>query len=131
MSDIENAHSPRREFLQQSLWLLAAFPLLAHVLTGCDKKSSGSATPPGGKPAAQETEAVAASLGYKEDASKVDTEKFPKRKGPEGEKQLCSNCQFYTPEGDSDWGSCQIIRSGLVKANGWCNTWAAKAGAAS
>jgi hypothetical protein len=127
MSDIKNTPSPRREFLQNSLWLLAAFPLLAHVLTGCDSKSGNSAVP-AGKQAAKEDEAVAASLGYKEDASKVDTAKFPKRAGPEGSKQFCHNCQFYTAEGDSGWGNCQIIRSGLVKADGWCNTWAAKPG---
>lgn len=127
MSDIKNIPSARREFLQQFLWLLAAFPLLGAALTGCEKKSgAGSATLPAGESAVKEDEPVAASLGYKEDVSKVDTTRFPKRKGPEGEKQFCHNCQFYTPKGDSGWGACLILRTGLVKGEGWCNTWAAK-----
>jgi hypothetical protein len=121
----------RREFLGQSLWLVASLPFLGQFLAACDKKgvTTGSDTPPNGEAAVSESDPVAASLGYRADATKVDTAKFPKRKGAEGEKQFCNNCQFFTAKGDSGWGACQIIRSGDVKATGWCNTWAKKANA--
>jgi hypothetical protein len=124
MSKLTPSQNSRREFLQHSLWFAAAIPVLGTVLSACN--DTGSATPPNGDQAVKEDDPVAASLGYRQDATKVDTEKFPKRKGPEGEKQFCKNCQFFTPKGDSGWGTCQIIRSGDVKATGWCNTWAAK-----
>lgn len=74
-----------------------------------------------------EKDPMAVSLGYKDDAKKVDTKKFPKRAGPEGEKQLCDNCMFYT-EVDKKKGKCQIFPGKTVAAKGWCNTWAKKAG---
>jgi hypothetical protein len=126
MSDIRNTLSQRREFIKKSIFVLAALPFMSYFIASCTKKS-GTSTPPDGAPAVKEDDPVAASLGYKEDVSKVDTEKFPKRKGPEGEKQFCHNCQFYVAKGDSGWGTCQILRTGDVKDEGWCNTWAAKA----
>lgn len=123
----------RREFLRHTAWLGAALPILGALggfgtaLSACN--DGGSDTPPNGEAPAKEDEAVAASLGYRQDATKVDVAKFPKRAGAEGEKQFCKNCQFFTAKGDSGWGTCQIIRTGDVKATGWCNTWALKAGA--
>ena len=116
----------RHRFIAQSLVMLAALPAAASFLSACNGDSNDA--PPAGEAAAKEDEPIAASLGYKADATQVDTMRFPKRKGPEGEKQNCKSCQFYTAKNDG-WGSCQIIRSGLVKAGGWCNTWAPKPGA--
>lgn len=116
--------SSRRDFLRNSFLMLAALPVLGTVFTSCTKKG---ANPPEGTTAVKEDDPVAASLGYKHEASAVDTSKFPKRAGAEGAQQFCHNCQFYTARGDSGWGDCSIIRSGVVKAEGWCNTWAKKA----
>lgn len=124
MTPINSSPKNRREFLQHSLLVLGALPVFGTLMSACDATGSN---PPDGDQAAKEDEAVAASLGYRTDATKVDVEKFPKRKGAEGEKQFCSNCQFFTAKGTSGWGACQIIRSGDVKATGWCNTWAQKA----
>jgi hypothetical protein len=118
---------PRRAFLQTTLRSCATFAALAAVptvlITGCTKKSTERLPVPQGTQPLSEEDPVAKSLGYKHEASQVDTEKFPKRKGPEGEKQICKNCQFYKSRNES-WGDCQILRSGVVAATGWCNTWA-------
>jgi len=80
-----------------------------------------------------ENDPQAIALGFKHDATKVDTVKYPKRKSPEGDKQFCKNCILLTKSGinlpgkDGEWGSCSIFMSGLVNVNGWCNTWAQKA----
>jgi hypothetical protein len=124
MSNQNESGNTRREFLQKSLFLAASLPVLGTFLNACNSDSNDA--PPSGEQAVKEEDAVAASLGYKADATKVDTEKFPKRKGPEGEKQFCKNCQFYTAKNDG-WGTCQVVRNGDVKATGWCNTWAQKA----
>lgn len=78
---------------------------------------------------------IAKALGYTSDASKVDTNAFPKRKGPEGEKQFCSNCMLLTKAGvhitgvEGEFGQCSVIASGLVNVKGWCNSWVQKPGA--
>ena len=125
MKPLNSVPRNRREFLQHSLWLFAALPVVGSLVSACN--DSGSDTPPNGEQAVKEEDPVASALGYHADATQVDTEKFPKRKGAEGEKQFCKNCQFFTAKADSNWGACQIIRTGDVKATGWCNTWAQKA----
>lgn len=116
--------SSRRDFLRNSFVVLAALPVLGTVLASCTKK--GGSNPPEGTTAVKEDDPLAASLGYKHEASAVDTAKYPKRAGAEGAKQFCHNCQFYTARGDSGWGDCTILRGGVVKAEGWCNSWALK-----
>ena len=43
-----------------------------------------------------ENDPQAAALGYKHDASQVDTDQFPVRATDSGAKQYCHNCQLYT-----------------------------------
>lgn len=73
------------------------------------------------------TDPQAQALGYYEDAKKVDTKKWTKRAGPEGAKQYCHNCQFYTvASGDpakTKSAPCTIFANKGVTAQGWCNTW--------
>ena len=47
-----------------------------------------------------EDDPTAIGLGYKHDATTVDTAKFSKRAGDEGAKQFCSNCSLYADQGD-------------------------------
>ena len=70
-----------------------------------------------------EADPIAVSLGYKADATQVDVEKYPKRAGPEGAKQLCSNCSLYTDKGNGV-GLCAAIPGKLVAGPGWCQVWA-------
>lgn len=74
-----------------------------------------------------ESEPLAQAMGYVEDASKVDTTKFPKRAGEEGAKQFCHNCALYAGAADSEFAPCSIFQNRLVTGAGWCNAWVAKA----
>lgn len=69
-----------------------------------------------------ESDPTALSLGYAEDASKVDTAKWTKKAGPSGARQVCANCSLYSAS-DDEWGSCSIFPGKLVAGAGWCNAW--------
>jgi hypothetical protein len=74
-----------------------------------------------------EDEALAQAMGYKLDASAVDTAKFPKRAGEAGATQFCYNCALYAGEADAEYAPCSIFQNRLVAGKGWCNAWVAKA----
>ena len=72
-------------------------------------------------------EALAQAMGYTPDASTVDTTKFPKRAGEAGAAQFCHNCALYAGAADAAMAPCSIFQNRLVKGDGWCNAWVAKA----
>lgn len=120
----------RRSFLKKSLTILSAVPVVAALdrgnLISIAKAQATTALP--------ENHPMAQTLGYIEDASKVDTAKWPKRAGEEGAKQFCYNCQLMTEKGlkvegrTEAFGRCALFADGLVTENGWCNSWVLKAG---
>jgi hypothetical protein len=124
------AQHSRREFCKKFLVVLSATPLAYQALptTSALAQAAGLPTKP-----LDPASTTAAALGYTHDATKVDTSKFPKRKGPEGEKQFCNTCQFFAVPGlkaegqEGEWGKCTIFTDGLVAAKGWCNSWTPKA----
>ena len=69
-----------------------------------------------------ETDPTAAALGYREDAAKVDTAKYPAHKSG----QVCSNCKFFGGTEKTPWASCQIFPGKAVSAKGWCSAYNAK-----
>lgn len=70
-----------------------------------------------------ETDPTAAALGYKADASKVDTKKFPGYvKG-----RNCAGCQLYVGKPTDASAPCSIFAGKLVAGKGWCAAWAKKA----
>ncbi len=69
-----------------------------------------------------ESDAVAQSLGYREDAAKVDASKFAKYAPGQG----CANCVFYQGKGSDPSGPCPLFGGKLVKAQGWCNSYTRK-----
>lgn len=75
---------------------------------------------------------MATNLGYSEDNTKVDKAKWPKKAAPDGDKQMCRNCILYLEGGKKidghpgEWGKCGLFQTGLVNANGWCNSFAQK-----
>ncbi len=110
----------RREFFQ---WMLATGGVVSTLsLTGAWAADSSL---PAGKTAVSESDPTAKQLGYVADAAKVDLKKYPQKKTPEGKKQKCENCMFYTKLNDQ-WGNCQVIQGGAVAAKGWCMSWAKK-----
>jgi hypothetical protein len=69
---------------------------------------------------------LAQAMGYRLDASTVDTAKFPKRAGDEGAKQFCNNCALYAGTAEDELAPCSIFQNRPVRGAGWCNAWVAK-----
>jgi High potential iron-sulfur protein len=105
---------------------------MMQVVAGSTTLASGAvlaqATKPAAAPAASallaENDAQAVALGYKADATKVDTKKFPKYAA----SQVCSNCQLYSGKDKEAAGPCGIFPGKQVAAKGWCSAWVKKAG---
>jgi hypothetical protein len=65
---------------------------------------------------------AAASLGYTEDASTIDSSKFPKHKPG----QRCASCKYFQPSGSGgQYGPCQLYPGSAVNMNGWCTGYLA------
>lgn len=114
MNDASRPVTGRRHFLKLASGAVLSIPLagrIAHAEEAAKVK---------------EDDPTALALGYKHDASEVDTSAYPKRAGEDGENQYCKTCQLYA--GGEEWGGCAIFGNKLVNANGWCNSWVAKAG---
>jgi hypothetical protein len=73
-----------------------------------------------------EGEPLAQAMGYRVDASTVDTAKFPKRAGEAGANQFCHNCALYAGKDDDETAPCSIFQNRPVRGLGWCNAWVAK-----
>lgn len=72
---------------------------------------------------ATENDPTAAALGYKEDASKVDTVKFKNYiKGSN-----CAGCNFFQGKAGVASAPCTALGGKLVVAKGWCTAWVKKA----
>jgi hypothetical protein len=103
----------RRRFLQRCLLgtgLASTFPGIPFA-SDAEKVDEGAA--------------LAVSMGYKHDALKVDTDRFPKRSGLQGESQYCFNCALYQGDTDDAWAACEIFQNKQVAGKGWCNAWVA------
>jgi hypothetical protein len=115
MSSRELIDDGRRSFLKCSMLSIAAVPL-ATLIFQARAFAQGESLPH-----LDEADPVAASLGYKHDATQVTD---PKRQ----DQQHCSNCQFYTGKPEEAWGPCSIFPGKAVNAKGWCATWTPRAG---
>jgi len=73
-----------------------------------------------------ESEPLAQAMGYKADATQVDTAKFPKRAGEAGASQFCHNCALFAGSADAEVAPCSIFQNRPVRGAGWCNAWVAK-----
>jgi hypothetical protein len=113
----------RRSFLKLAALSAASIPVLYKI--GGSNSALAQTVPNKPVPA---TDAMATTLGYVADATKVDKAKFPKFK----DGQLCKNCVLYLEGGKTidgvpgEHGRCGLFASGLVSANGWCNSYAPK-----
>ncbi len=106
----KSKHFSRRDVLAAGGAIIAS-SLIARSASAADKVT--------------EDDPTATALGYKHDATTVDTSAWPKRAGEEGAKQFCNNCALYMDQGDG-WGACSIFQGRLVNGNGWCNAWIQK-----
>ncbi len=66
-----------------------------------------------------EDDPAASALGYRHEASQVDTAAYPRKTA----EMVCSNCALWQG-GDAPWGGCSIFPGKQVAAAGWCNAWA-------
>ena len=73
-------------------------------------------------PLVAESDATAASLGYKADASKVDKTKFPKFAAG----QNCGNCALFQGKAGDAAGNCPLFAGKQVAGPGWCSAYAKK-----
>jgi hypothetical protein len=71
----------------------------------------------------EETEAQAAALGYKQDATKVDKAKFSNFQPGSS----CSKCNFFKGKAGDVRGPCDLFSGREVEAKGWCSAWVKKA----
>lgn len=71
----------------------------------------------------EESDAIATSLAYRHDASKVDPKKSPTFVSGRN----CANCQFFQGKGTDAWGACAAVGGKLVNSKGWCSVWVKKA----
>lgn len=78
----------------------------------------------GNMPHLSESDPLAKSLGYQNDAKKVDKSKFPTYKP--GER--CGDCRFFqgTAGQKSGYAGCQIFAGYSVNADGWCASFNAR-----
>lgn len=70
----------------------------------------------------EESDPVAVALGYKDDTTKVDAQKYPMHK-PE---QTCDKCALYTGKPGEASGPCSAFGGKIVTAAGWCAAFALK-----
>lgn len=70
-----------------------------------------------------ESDANAAGLGYKADATKVDKAKYPKYAAG----QFCNNCVLYQGKSADKAGACPLFAGKQVAGLAWCSAWAKKA----
>ena len=75
-------------------------------------------------PKLDESDPQAAALGYKQDTTKVDANKYPKHVA----SQNCVNCQLFQGKAKDATGACTLFAGKQVAANGWCSAWVKKAG---
>jgi hypothetical protein len=71
-------------------------------------------------PQLAEDDPQAIALKYVHDASAADAGE----RG--GEDRVCANCNFYTGDEGSEWGSCGLFPGKAVNAQGWCAGWVTK-----
>lgn len=100
---------PRREVLKGALLGVAAVPVTA--LLGRTEAASTKVDP---------NEPQAKSLGYVEDATKVDAKANPNYKPG----QMCANC-LQVPAGKEKGTDipCNIFAGRMVAAKGWCKVY--------
>ncbi|MEW6777626.1 MAG: high-potential iron-sulfur protein [Bdellovibrionota bacterium] len=104
----------RRSFLQKAGLALGALSLAGPFL----KRAYAAAK----KKLLAETDPMATALGYKADAAKVDTKKYPQFKPGSS----CATCQLYTKV-DETSGDCQMFPANSVTNGGWCMSYSKKA----
>ena len=121
----------RREMLKGALLAIPGFMALlaagknAVAAEAKGAKAKGAEKKSAGSDMVSENDPTAKALKYVADSSRTAKGR-PAKMSVDGDKQMCSNCQFYTKEDDNK-GKCLMITSGKVSSKGWCASWTKKA----
>lgn len=131
---MKNDEVTRRSFLSKTMSVTAAVPFLALVgAAACDKgtdagaggEAGGGETPPSGgtEPAAAGPTCDAAALPDAEKQKRtalgyIDASTMPDKN--------CANCNLYKEDNGAGCPGCTLF-AGPVTAEGYCNSWVAKA----
>jgi hypothetical protein len=99
---------PRRTVLKTALMGVAAIPAAALVGRAVAAPTKVDVNDPQAK-----------SLGYVEDATKVDPKANPNYKPG----QICANCLQAQVKAGEEYIPCNIFPGKLVNTNGWCKVW--------
>lgn len=108
---MKNPKNSRRSFVKLAATAAVAGPALLNA-----RFSNAQ-----GKEKLAEDDPTAAALGYKEDTTQVDSEKYPNHT----DEQICAGCALYIGD-DPEWGGCSAFPGKLVAGNGWCAAYAPK-----
>jgi hypothetical protein len=100
---------PRRTVLKGALLGVATIPVAALIGRRADAAN----------PHVDPNDAQAKSLGYVEDASKVDQKANPNYKSG----QHCGNCLQAQMQAGQAYVPCNIFPGKDVNVNGWCKVW--------
>ena len=107
----------RRSFLKIGSFAAATLAIASRVGTSFAQDKKGAL------PQVDEKDAAAQSLGYKQDATKVDKAKFKQYAAG----QQCSNCQLFQGKAADASGPCPIFAGKVVNSKGWCSAYVKKA----
>jgi len=99
----------RRRFLKIAVAGAVAAPIASTLLPRFARADD--------MPHLAETDPTAQALGYKEDATKVDTAKFAVYKPG----STCANCKFWTGKAADAYGPCALFPGKATNAKGWCS----------
>ena len=66
-----------------------------------------------------EADEQAVTLGYLQDAAKVDSRKYPKH----ATTQHCANCSFWQGKPADAWAGCAMFGRKQVANGAWCQVW--------
>jgi len=103
----------RRTLLKNAMIGLVAIPAASLVREAAAADAA---------PHLAETDTLAVSLGYVNDAKKVDATKVPQYKAG----SHCANCMQLQGKDGDEWRPCALFPGKLVHADGWCKVWVAK-----
>ncbi len=70
-----------------------------------------------------ESDPAAQALGYKENATEVDTAKYKTYAAG----QVCGSCALFSGNAGDAMGPCKLFQGKLVSSKGWCSAYAKKA----
>lgn len=113
LSEMNDSNPSRRRFLIGTLGIGSAALLELRSRTAKAAPALPHLTP---------SNVLAKSLGYTEDAAKVDRAKYPTFK-PGDE---CAKCRFYQGTAGAAFGPCQVFKGFDVNQHGWCISYVVK-----